>query len=150
MEIESSHPMSCRLAKNPFLLSLAMIFGILCGWNGQATDNAAQPGPLRSTKLSKACRGDIEKHCSDISQEQGRIAACLEHFRSTLSPTCSAAWSSAQRAWDHALRQGHRACENDIKSFCTPSENLDRCLSASSASLSNACRKYRDKHQADG
>lgn len=128
----------------------SLILCLLCCRAAIATDNAAVMTPLRSRPLEDACQGDIQKYCGDISQEQGRIAACLNSQKRKLSASCSTAWTSAQKRWQKAINEDHGACASDVEKFCTETEDIGRCLSANVTDLSPACRNFRNKLKETG
>jgi hypothetical protein len=45
----------------------------------------------------KACRGDFEKYCKDVTPGGGRIIACLSQQGDKLSPACKSALAEAEK-----------------------------------------------------
>lgn len=101
-------------------------------------DGAADKADRAAGKPAAACQVDVQKHCTGVAPGEGRIRACLEEHRSTLTPDCLATLPKAP------LRAFSAACSEDLAKFCKDVQLGEgrgkRCLEDHVGELSPACR----------
>lgn len=59
-------------------------------WPGQGGPGARQGGAAARGGFFAVCKADLEKHCKDVKQGEGRLLACLRAHESDVTPGCKA------------------------------------------------------------
>jgi hypothetical protein len=89
---------------------------------------------------AKPCAGDIAKFCGDVKPGEGQITKCLKKNKDQLSPDCKTQIVKAEKA----LKEVHRACEDDVTMFCAGVKpgagRVLNCLKEHEAELSSKCQ----------
>jgi hypothetical protein len=90
----------------------------------------------------KPCAGDVAKFCGDVKPGEGRIAKCLKQHKDELSPACKMHLAQVKEA----IKETHKACEDDITMFCPgvqPGEGrILNCLKEHKSELSSKCKEH--------
>jgi Golgi apparatus protein 1 len=117
--------------------------------------SSTQSGSLRSAieSAKSQCEADIQKHCSDVTPGEGRVAACLESKDDQLSDACRAARlnlaSVISERMDKATVAFRKSCGSDVKKFCAdvpPGRGrILNCLNDHQDNLSDACLGFQAK-----
>lgn len=136
-----------------FALSLVILVGGFSSAHAGSNHSSAKSGSMKSMmmKVKDACAADIKKHCSDVTQGEGRIAACLDSKSDKLSQNCNTARSDAagmiSKKMDKANVAFRKSCGSDVQKFCSdvPSGRgrIMDCLSEHKDDLSNSCKDLR-------
>jgi hypothetical protein len=108
---------------------------------------AAQSGSIGQQVLD-GCKEEIDAHCKDVTQGEGRLLACLYAFEDKLSSRCDYALYDASTRLEravNALAHGVNECQSDIKKHCSNVEPgqgrvLD-CLKKQGDKLSKRCKQ---------
>ena len=139
---------------------LTAVTGFLPGALAQAdnssmsSDTAGAPTLKEyGAQMKTACKADVQKLCSDVTPEEGRIAACLDSKQDQLSTDCHNTWISTKaeisKRIDKADVAFRRDCGSDVQKFCAnvPSGKgrLLRCLGQHESDLSNSCQNFQSK-----
>lgn len=90
---------------------------------------------------AKPCAGDIAKFCGDVKPGDGLITKCLKKNKDQLSPECKTHIVKVEKA----LKEVHKACEDDITMFCAGVQpgagRVLKCLKEHKAELSSKCQE---------
>lgn len=101
--------------------------------------------------LKKACKGDVEKLCSDVTPGEGRIMSCFDAKSDQLSPGCKKEWTATQanisEKMDKANLAFRKNCGGDINKYCsTVPQGRGRildCLNLHEDNLSQSCKNLQ-------
>lgn len=109
-------------------------------------------GAAESTSIGQqvleGCKDEIDAHCKDVKQGEGRLLACLYAFEDKLSSRCDYALYDASMRLERAvaaLAHGVNECKSDIQKHCAKVEAgegrvLD-CLKKQGDKLSKRCKQ---------
>ena len=112
------------------------------------TGSSAKMGKMgeMAKSVTQACKSDISKYCSDVTEGNGRVMACLKAHEDKLSQGCTQEWKTAKNEWKSNMKAAHAACSGDVQKFCSnvdgPKE-IASCLNEHNSDLSNSCKSFR-------
>jgi hypothetical protein len=111
----------------------------------------SDPTMGRASELIAACKVEIDASCSDVSEGQGRITACLFARNHKLSSDCKAAVARATNGVRESLlsmrgtygARVRNACRLDVRRLCSGVDSGTQfvlaCLYSQSQNLSEPC-----------
>lgn len=93
----------------------------------------------QAAKASGPCAEDAKKFCGDEKPGGGRIARCMKHHESELSPACQDQMKKAEER----IEQVKQECKADAQKFCKgirPGQGrILACLKSHQSELAPAC-----------
>ena len=103
--------------------------------------------------VKTSCKDDIDKFCHDITQGDGRLAACLKSKEDKLSSDCNDSRKGLRtlvsEKMDRAELEVRKSCGGDIQKYCSdvPSGagRIYECLGEHREALSDSCNALQAK-----
>lgn len=135
-----------------FKITLTLLaFSVLILTSGvQAADKST--GAINQA-LQQSCQSDIQKFCSDVTNSDGRVNACLRAHDDKLSDTCNKQWQQAKTEWKAKMKSMHTACSGDVQKFCKNAEgprDIMSCLDNHQSDLTASCQDFTSKNAMTG
>ena len=107
----------------------------------------AQAAPVAEL-VAADCKSDIETLCKDVTQGQGRLAACLYAYSDRISGRCIYAMYNVMDQLElvaSRIRYVANVCMDDIESLCVDTSpgggRILDCLGQNEAKVSAACNQ---------
>ncbi len=104
----------------------------------------------QADQLEASCAAELESYCKDVKPGEGRLLACLNSHKESLSPKCESARVETSRLSQNIpqdLNWFAAACLEDIEKLCTASAidpvSISKCLDDHKDQLSTKCDELR-------